>query len=53
MTKNPYNAISVSKTRQCLQANQHNALTSFYYLLMKKMLNAGEPLDLTEKPATR
>lgn len=53
MTKNPYNAISVSKTRQCLQANQHNALTSFYYLLMKKMLNSGEPLDLTEKPATR
>ena len=28
----------------CLEANIHNALTSYYYLLAKRMTIQGEPL---------
>ena len=29
----------------CLQAHTHNPLTAYYYLLLKKKLIQGEPLD--------
>lgn len=36
MKENKYNVIDSSYVKKCLQANQHNALTAFYYLTLKK-----------------
>ena len=33
---------------KCLQANRHHQLTAHYYLLLKKMIIAGEPLEDNE-----
>ena len=30
---------------QCIQANRHNHITSYYYLLLKKKLIEGESLE--------
>ena len=35
--KDEFNKIDNSYTKMCVEANQHNALTSYYYLLTKKM----------------
>lgn len=37
MTKDSNNKIDIDLVKMCLQANQHNALTSFYYLLALKL----------------
>jgi len=35
--KDDLNEIKTGYVRMCLQANIHNALTSYYYLLAKRM----------------
>ena len=44
MGKDEMNKIKTGYVRMCLQANIHNALTSYYFLLAKKMTILGEPL---------
>jgi len=40
------------KVRLCLQAHVHNPLSAYYYLLLKKKIIQGEPLDdIEELPA--
>jgi len=52
MTKDPYNKVDTRYVQMCIEANQHNCLTSYYFLLAKKMQVAGEALDI-DKPPTR
>ena len=46
MSKDQYNKIDTKYVLRCVQANQHNALTSYYYLLTKKMRIQGENLEI-------
>lgn len=45
MTENKYNQVDKSYVKKCVQANQHNALTAYYYLTLKKRIIQGEPLE--------
>lgn len=45
MQENKYNLIDKSYVKKCVQANQHNALTAYYYLTLKKRIIQGEPLE--------
>ena len=45
MQKDVFNKIDTAYVEKCIQANQHNALTSYYYLLTKKMKIQGDELD--------
>lgn len=38
---------------QCIQANRHNHITSYYYLLLKKKLIEGESLEDGEETQRR
>jgi len=51
MQKEPYNKIDNSYVKKCVEANQHNALTSYYYLLTKKMRIQGDNLEI-DRPET-
>jgi hypothetical protein len=37
MREDKWNKIDTAFVQRCLQANQHNSLTSYYYLLLKKI----------------
>lgn len=37
MTVDPLNKIDIGYVRMCIEANTHNALTSYYFLLAKRM----------------
>lgn len=37
MREDQWNKIDTAFVQRCLQANQHNSLTSYYYLLLKKI----------------
>jgi serine/threonine protein kinase len=52
MAGNKLNQIDQSYVKKCLQANQHNALTAYYYLTMKRRVILGEPLMDDEAPST-
>jgi 5'-AMP-activated protein kinase catalytic alpha subunit len=45
MQQNELNPVDKSYVKKCLQANQHNALTSYYYLTLKKRIIQGEALE--------
>ena len=45
MSQNQVNLIDKKTVQQSLQANQHNCLTSFYYLLYKKLKIQGDLED--------
>jgi len=34
-----------NKVKLCLHAHVHNTITAYYYLLLKKKVIQGEPLD--------
>ena len=50
--KDKLNTIDIGYVKMCLIANQNNALTSYYYLLAKKMTIEGKPLVADEPLAT-
>lgn len=37
--------IEFNHVKLCLQAHVHNPVTAYYYLLLKKKVIQGEPLD--------
>ena len=37
-----------NKVKLCLHAHVHNSITAYYYLLLKKKVIQGEPLDDVE-----
>ena len=39
MLKDVHNTLDLAYIRKCLEANQHNALTSYYYLVIKKLIS--------------
>ena len=45
MKQDKYNNIDIGYVKKCIQANLQNAVTSYYYLLAKKMSLEGEKLD--------
>lgn len=47
------NKIDVSHVKKCLEANNHNALTAYYYLLLKHKVICGEPLELDSLNITK
>ena len=42
------NGINEKYAKQCIEANRHNAVTSYYYLLMKMKQIEGDNLDEEE-----
>ena len=52
MSENQLNKIDRAYVRICLQANQHNALTAYYYLTLKKRVIQGELLDDNVAPSS-
>lgn len=44
MAGNEFNKIDIGYVKKCLQANRHNALTSYYYLIIKRKTIEGEAL---------
>ncbi len=54
MAVDDFNKIDIGYVKMCVQANIHNALTSYFYLLTRKMLIEGEQLEISgpnTKPA--
>lgn len=47
MAVDEYNKIEIGYVKMCVQANIHNSLTSYFYLLTKKMLIEGEQLEVS------
>lgn len=45
MSQDEWNSIDTDFVKKCVEANQHNCLTSYYYLLTKKMMIQGEELE--------
>lgn len=39
------NGINERHVKQCVEANRHNSVTAYYYLLMKKKILEGELLE--------
>ena len=42
---NDLKKVEYGHVKLCLQAHVHNPITAFYYLLLKKKVIQGEPLD--------
>ena len=51
MGKDELNKVDINYVKMCLEARIHNTLTSYYYLLAKRMRIQGEPLML-DTPAS-
>jgi len=47
MAVDEFNKIDIGYVKMCVQANIHNALTSYFYLLTKKMVIEGEQLEVS------
>lgn len=41
--------VDFTHVKLCLQAHIHNPVTAYYYLLLKKKIIQGEPLDDVEQ----
>jgi len=46
MAVDDFNKIDIGYVKMCVQANIHNALTSYFYLLTRKMVIEGEQLEI-------
>jgi hypothetical protein len=47
MAVDEFNKIDIGYVKMCVQANIHNALTSYFYLLARKMVIEGEQLEIS------
>ena len=45
-------SVNFNHVKLCLQAHVHNPVTAYYYLLLKKKIVQGEPLDDLDEEAT-